>query len=263
VLPHWTSVVSSAGMKTALLLVGLSLLGLACKTKEDATPEQFVSILMNVKYQSDKLPARGTKPVTQHATRGGTGDTLPTATSRTADEEDTDRQSRKLANIDKVDCTKLPDNVGECDGDNFYFCDDKQLWVTIARPRQSLVERSMAAVTRARSSSTAWVAGKPPTARTSAATSARRSAAAMTVRAGVRSNAHQESRVYTHRADDGSCHHRHSGGSRDLRRESLSSKTSKTGGSREQRWSDLEGARTQSLTRETMMAGTFVAPGQK
>ena len=32
--------------------------------------------------------------------------------------------------IDKVDCAKLPDNVGECDGDKFYFCDDKQLWVT-------------------------------------------------------------------------------------------------------------------------------------
>jgi hypothetical protein len=103
----------------------------ACRTKEapPAPVATTTSTLTSVKYLSDKLPARGTKPVIQHATRGGSGDTLPSATSRTADEEDTDRQSRKLANIDKVDCAKLPDNVGECDGEKFYFCDDKQLWV--------------------------------------------------------------------------------------------------------------------------------------
>lgn len=104
----------------------------ACRTKEEPPKETTTttSTLTSVKYASDKLPARGAKPTTQHATRGGTGDTLPSATSRTLDEEDTDRQSRKAANIDKVDCAKLPDNVGECDGDKFYFCDDKQLWVT-------------------------------------------------------------------------------------------------------------------------------------
>jgi len=116
-------------MRTAAIaLVLMSLV--ACRTKEDAAPTPVATSTLNaVKYVSDKLPARGTKPVTQHATRGGSGDTLPSSTSRTADEEDTDRQTRKLANVDKVDCSKLPDNVGECNGDSFYFCDDKQLWV--------------------------------------------------------------------------------------------------------------------------------------
>ena len=116
-------------MRTASAIALVLFTVVACRTKEGAPTPTGTSTLTAVKYVSDKLPARGTKPVTQHATRGGTGDTLPTATSRTADEEDTDRQSRKLANIDKVDCNKLPDNVGECDGDKFYFCDDKQLWV--------------------------------------------------------------------------------------------------------------------------------------
>jgi hypothetical protein len=117
-------------MRTAAIALVLFTV-VACRTKEEdkPAPPTSTSTLTAVKYVSDKLPARGTKPVTQHATRGGSGDTLPSSTSRTADEEDTDRQSRKLANIDKVDCNKLPDNVGECNGDNFYFCDDKQLWV--------------------------------------------------------------------------------------------------------------------------------------
>ena len=115
-------------MRTAAIALVLFTL-VACRTKDEPPAPVATSTLTAVKYVSDKLPARGTKPVTQHATRGGSGDTLPSATSRTADEEDTDRQSRKLANVDKVDCAKLPDNVGECNGDNFYFCDDKQLWV--------------------------------------------------------------------------------------------------------------------------------------
>ena len=99
----------------------------ACKTKESEAVS--TTTLTNIKYASDKLPARGNKPITDHAVKGGSGATLPTATSRTADEEDTDRQTRKLANVDKVDCATLPDNAGECDGEKFYFCDDKQLWV--------------------------------------------------------------------------------------------------------------------------------------
>lgn len=117
-------------MKTVALFVVLAAVA-GCRTKESVADKTVAtSTLTSVKYESSNLPARGTKAITQHATRGGTGDTLPTATSRTADEEDTDRQSRQLASIDKVDCAKLPDNVGECDGDKFYFCDDKQLWVT-------------------------------------------------------------------------------------------------------------------------------------
>ena len=100
----------------------------SCRTKESEAVAT-TSALTNIKYPADKLPARGAKPIIDHAVRGGSGATLPTSTSRTADEEDTDRQTRKLANVDKVDCATLPDNAGECDGDKFYFCDDKQLWV--------------------------------------------------------------------------------------------------------------------------------------
>jgi hypothetical protein len=105
----------------AWIVVGVcGVVVVACnKTNESAADAAATSTLTNVKYATDKLPPRGTKPIVQHATRGGTGDTLPTATSRRADEEDTDRQSRKLAHVDNVDCTKLPDNV-----------DDMQLWVT-------------------------------------------------------------------------------------------------------------------------------------
>jgi hypothetical protein len=117
----------------ALIVVGVcGVVIVACNKSNDAAGADAVatSTLTNVKYQTDKLPPRGTKPIVQHATRGGTGDTAPNATSRRADEEDTDRQSRTLAHLDNVDCAKLPDNVGECDGNKFFFCDDQQLWVT-------------------------------------------------------------------------------------------------------------------------------------
>jgi len=101
----------------------------SCK-KEGSEAPVGTSNLTNVKYMSEKLPSKGSKPITQKAVKGGSGANYPVATSRTADEEDTDRQSRKPANLDKADCANLPDNVGECDGDKFYFCDDKKLWVT-------------------------------------------------------------------------------------------------------------------------------------
>ncbi len=120
--------------KRWVVLLGLGALAACEKTKGSETADAAAPVassdLTNVKYAGDKLPPHGTKPIVQHAKRGGSGDTAPTASSRRADEEDTNRQSRKLASLPNVDCTKLPDNVGECDGNNFFFCDDKQLWVT-------------------------------------------------------------------------------------------------------------------------------------
>lgn len=123
-------------MRKTVAVLGVLTIVSACRTKESTAVS--TTTLTNIKYASDKLPARGAHPIVQHAVRGGSGDTLPTATSRTADEEDTDRQSRKLANVDKVDCATLPDNVGECDGNKFYFCDDKQLWVTDCKAEATL-----------------------------------------------------------------------------------------------------------------------------
>ncbi len=99
----------------------------ACKKEDPGTTS--ATKLTSVKYVSDKLPARGTKPITQHATKGGSGTSSPNIESHLAYEEDTDRDLRKLANVDRVDCASLPDNVAECEGDKFYYCDDKKLWV--------------------------------------------------------------------------------------------------------------------------------------
>jgi hypothetical protein len=117
-------------MRSIPLIFGLVLCVSASCKKAGSEAPVGTSNLTNIKYVSDKLPSKGSKAITQHATKGGTGSTFPIATSRTADEEDTDRQSRKPENLDKADCENLPDNVGECDGDKFYFCDDKKLWVT-------------------------------------------------------------------------------------------------------------------------------------
>jgi hypothetical protein len=100
----------------------------ACK-KEDPGATGGGTTLTSIKYQSDKLPARGTKAVSQKAVKGGSGPNQVNPESHQAYEEDTDRDMRKLANVDKVDCAALPDNVAECDGDKFYYCDDKKLWV--------------------------------------------------------------------------------------------------------------------------------------
>ena len=113
-------------------IVGVLVVGvlsvIACK-KEDPGTTTGSANLTSVKYASDKLPARGSKPTTQKAVKGGSGITAPGAESKLAYEEDTDRDLRKLANVDKVDCPSLPDNVAECEGDKFYYCDDKKLWV--------------------------------------------------------------------------------------------------------------------------------------
>lgn len=108
--------------------IAIAVVVVACK-KEDPGQSTGSTSLTSVKYQSDKLPARGAKPVSQKAIKGGDAKNQVNLESHLAYEEDTDRDMRKLANVDKVDCAALPDNVAECDGDKFFYCDDKKLWV--------------------------------------------------------------------------------------------------------------------------------------
>lgn len=85
------------------------------------------SKLADVKYTA-KVPARGTKPITQKAIKGGSGATVPSVASKKVSEVSTDRQVRKHARADLADCKTLPDNAAECEGNMLYFCDDQQLW---------------------------------------------------------------------------------------------------------------------------------------
>jgi hypothetical protein len=79
---------------------------------------------------STKLPGKGAHPLLGRAIRGGSGSTRPQIASTRLTEPATDRQLRKPALADKVDCTDPKmDNASECDGDNLYFCDDNALWV--------------------------------------------------------------------------------------------------------------------------------------
>jgi hypothetical protein len=108
-------------------------LAVACDKKQVDTTAidttTTTSVLTQVSY-TPKPPARGTKPVTQKAIKGGSGATLPTMTSNKTTEAATDRQGRKQhAKVDIVDCKQVPDNAAECDGNSFYFCDDQKLWV--------------------------------------------------------------------------------------------------------------------------------------
>jgi hypothetical protein len=89
---------------------------------------ESASTLTAVKY-SAKPAARGTKPSTQKAFKGGSGATVPSVSSQKLSEASTDRQVRKHAKADMADCKTLPDNAAECDGNNLYFCDDEKLWV--------------------------------------------------------------------------------------------------------------------------------------
>ena len=83
----------------------------------------------HVKY-SDKYPSRGTKPVTQTAVKGGSGDSRPTGRSSVASEISTDREFRKAATAGTIDCSaKNMDKKAECDQNDFYYCDDNKLWV--------------------------------------------------------------------------------------------------------------------------------------
>jgi hypothetical protein len=112
-----------------LAVAGSFVLIVACDKKSAPATDTATttSNLQQINY-TKKLPSKGTKPTTQHAIKGGTGDNRPSPNSAATSEAATDRQSRKEAKVDMVDCTKLPDNSAECDGTKFYFCDDKALW---------------------------------------------------------------------------------------------------------------------------------------
>jgi hypothetical protein len=86
------------------------------------------STLSKISY-TKKPPGKGTRPVTQHAIKGGSGATAPNPQSMRTPEPSTDRQMRKRARVDLADCKQLPDNAAECDGQNMFFCDDSRLWV--------------------------------------------------------------------------------------------------------------------------------------
>lgn len=117
-------------MKTPIVIAAASFIALlACsKTAPDVDTTQTTSTLTEVKY-SAKVPARGTKPATQKAVKGGAGGTTPTVASQKLSEASTDRQVRKPAKADLADCKALPDNAAECEGQNLYFCDDQKLWL--------------------------------------------------------------------------------------------------------------------------------------
>src|SRR5581483_5367546 len=116
-------------MRKIIFGVAIALVFAACKKEDPGQNTGSSTTLTSVKYQTDKLPARGWKPVIERAVKGGKGPNQVNPESHLAYEGDTDRDMRKLANVDKVDCATLPDNVAECDGDKFFYCDDKKLWV--------------------------------------------------------------------------------------------------------------------------------------
>ena len=112
-----------------IALAGSLLIFVACDKKSDTPTDTTTttSTLQTINYNK-KPPGHGSRATTQHAVKGGTGATRPTASSPKMPEAWTDRQMRKPASVDMVDCTKLPDNSAECDGNNLYYCDDQKLW---------------------------------------------------------------------------------------------------------------------------------------
>ena len=118
-------IIAAASVSVACSLVVLS----GCsKTSPDVDTTQTTSTLTDVKYAA-KIPARGTKPASQKAIKGGSGSTAPAVASQKLSEASTDRQVRKNAKADVADCKALPDNAAECDGNTLYFCDDQKLWM--------------------------------------------------------------------------------------------------------------------------------------
>jgi hypothetical protein len=116
-------------MKKVLVVLAVAGVGTLACSKTESTPAATPgSDLQKISYPTTKLPSKGTKASTDKATKGGVGDTRPTSKSAKTTEASTDRQMRKAANVDKVDCSTLPDNSAECDGLSLYYCDDKQLW---------------------------------------------------------------------------------------------------------------------------------------
>jgi hypothetical protein len=81
-------------------------------------------------HYSSRLPGKGKHALLGRGIRGGSGDSRPTINSKRLSEASTDRQLRKPALADKVDCAPASmDNAAECDGTSMYFCDDNALWV--------------------------------------------------------------------------------------------------------------------------------------
>ena len=117
-------------MRKALVIVllGSFVVVAGCKKDQSVDTTDTTAGLTDVKY-SAKTPGRGTKPINQKAIKGGSGATTPVVASQKLSEASTDRQVRKHAKADMADCTTLPDNAAECDGNNLYFCDDQKLWV--------------------------------------------------------------------------------------------------------------------------------------
>jgi hypothetical protein len=121
-------------------VAGGLVVALACDKKSDApagagasagpsAASSASSTLAPVKYDKSKFPAKGTHATISMATKGGSGATRPGPTSKRLPEAGTDREMRKPATIDMVDCTTVADNAAECDGSKMYFCDDQKLWV--------------------------------------------------------------------------------------------------------------------------------------
>ncbi len=116
----------------SVLVVGAVVVAVGCDKKPDgaaASTTTTTSDLQPTKYAPATFPAKGSKPATMMAVKGGTGSNVPGANSKRLSERGTDRQMRKPAMVDKADCTTAPDNSAECDGNNLYYCDDQQLWV--------------------------------------------------------------------------------------------------------------------------------------
>jgi hypothetical protein len=120
----------------SVVLVGVVVVAAGCddkKSKDGAAPVSSAttttSVLQATKYEPATFPAKGSKPTTGRAVKGGTGATVPDATSKRLSERGTDRAMRKPALVDKVDCNTVPDNAAECDGSQMFYCDDQRLWV--------------------------------------------------------------------------------------------------------------------------------------
>jgi hypothetical protein len=121
-----------------VLVLGAVVMAAGCDDKKSAggdtnaapvSSATTTSVLQATKYEPATFPAKGTKPTISRAVKGGTGGTTPDANSKRLSERGTDRQMRKPALVDKVDCNTVPDNAAECDGNQMFYCDDRRLWV--------------------------------------------------------------------------------------------------------------------------------------
>ena len=121
----------------SVLVVGAAFVAAAgCDDKKSSGSDQAAmsnptttSALQATKYDPATFPAKGSKPTITRAIKGGSGPTVPDANSKRLSERGTDRQMREPAKVDAVDCSKVPDNAAECDGNKMYYCDDQKLWV--------------------------------------------------------------------------------------------------------------------------------------